>query len=212
MGFCKFSFTCKTRATHTPHRNSELSQWRNYKLRCRRVRSPTVRSRNYHPLNSICGVVFVADCVFEPRSGQPKDYKIGICCFSTKWAALTKKSKDGFARSHDNVSEWSNISTRGLFFRWVCTINLSTTTCKCIGLVQRGHHLIECILFSPWSMYSWKVALLMLENNHSLTQHREVCCFYVFHSTIEKSSSRGKCYLYLTMLNSHLLVWKKIIP
>jgi hypothetical protein len=25
---------------------------------------------------------------FEPRSGQTKDYKIGICCFSTKYAAL----------------------------------------------------------------------------------------------------------------------------
>jgi hypothetical protein len=25
---------------------------------------------------------------FEPQSGQPKDYKIGICCFSAKHAAL----------------------------------------------------------------------------------------------------------------------------
>jgi hypothetical protein len=31
---------------------------------------------------------------FEPRSGQTKDYKIGICCFSVKHAALTRKSKD----------------------------------------------------------------------------------------------------------------------
>jgi hypothetical protein len=30
---------------------------------------------------------------FEPRSGQTKDYKIGICCFSTKHAALTKKEQ-----------------------------------------------------------------------------------------------------------------------
>jgi hypothetical protein len=27
---------------------------------------------------------------FEPRSGQTKDYKIGICCFSAKHAALTR--------------------------------------------------------------------------------------------------------------------------
>ena len=26
---------------------------------------------------------------FEPRSGQTKDYKLGICCFSAKHAALT---------------------------------------------------------------------------------------------------------------------------
>jgi hypothetical protein len=31
---------------------------------------------------------------FEPLSGQAKDYKIGICCFSAKHAALRRKSKD----------------------------------------------------------------------------------------------------------------------
>jgi hypothetical protein len=35
--------------------------------------------------------VFVSSAVdrgFEPRSGQIKDYKIGMCCFSAKRAAL----------------------------------------------------------------------------------------------------------------------------
>jgi len=59
---------------------------------------------------------------FEPRSGQTKDYKIGICCFSTKHAALRRKSKDGLARNQDNVSEWSNMSTHGLLFQWASTI------------------------------------------------------------------------------------------
>ena len=36
---------------------------------------------------------------FEPRSGQTKDYKIGICCFSAKHAALMRKSKDWLARN-----------------------------------------------------------------------------------------------------------------
>jgi hypothetical protein len=31
---------------------------------------------------------------FEPRSGQTKDYKIGICSFSAKHAALRRKNKD----------------------------------------------------------------------------------------------------------------------
>ena len=44
---------------------------------------------------------------FEPRSGQTKDYKIGICCFSVKHAALRSKSKDCLAR---NQSEWSYMS------------------------------------------------------------------------------------------------------
>ena len=42
---------------------------------------------------------------FEPRSGQTKDYKIGICCFSTKHVALRRKSKDWLARNQNNVSE-----------------------------------------------------------------------------------------------------------
>ena len=45
------------------------------------------------------------ECGFEPRSGQTKDYKIGICCFSTKHAALRRKSKDWLTQNQDNVFE-----------------------------------------------------------------------------------------------------------
>ena len=54
---------------------------------------------------------------FEPRSGQSKDYKIGICCFSAKHAALRRKSKYWLVRNQNNVSEWSDIFTRGLLFQ-----------------------------------------------------------------------------------------------
>jgi hypothetical protein len=54
------------------------------------------------------------DCGVEPRSGQTKDYEIGICCFSANHAALRRKSKDWLARNQDNVSDWGNISTRRL--------------------------------------------------------------------------------------------------
>jgi hypothetical protein len=54
---------------------------------------------------------------FKPRSGQTKDYKIGICCFSAKHAALRRKSKDWLARNQNNVSEWSDMSTRELLFQ-----------------------------------------------------------------------------------------------
>ena len=47
----------------------------------------------------------VVDRGFEPRSGQTKDDKIGICCFSAKHAALRRKSKDWLSRNRDNVSE-----------------------------------------------------------------------------------------------------------
>ena len=59
----------------------------------------------------------VVDLGFEPRSGQTKDYEIGICCFSAKHAALRKKSKDRSSRNQNNVSEWSDMSTRGLLFQ-----------------------------------------------------------------------------------------------
>ena len=57
------------------------------------------------------------DRVFEPWSGQTKDYKIGICCFSAKHVALRRKSKDWLARNQNNVFEWNDMSTLGLFFQ-----------------------------------------------------------------------------------------------
>jgi hypothetical protein len=54
---------------------------------------------------------------FEPRSGQTNDYKIGICCFSAKHAALRRKSKDWMARNQNNVPEWSDMFPRGLLFQ-----------------------------------------------------------------------------------------------
>jgi hypothetical protein len=54
---------------------------------------------------------------FEPRSGQTKDYKIGICCFFAKHAALRRKSKDWLAWNQNNVFEWSDMSIRELLFQ-----------------------------------------------------------------------------------------------
>jgi hypothetical protein len=36
----------------------------------------------------------MVDREFEPRSGQTKNYKIDICCLSTKNVALNSKNKD----------------------------------------------------------------------------------------------------------------------
>ena len=51
---------------------------------------------------------------FESRSGQTKNYAIGVRYFSATHAALMRKSKDLFARNQDNVSEWGDISIRRL--------------------------------------------------------------------------------------------------
>jgi len=84
----------------------------------------------WNKINRIGGVMTsvlassAVDREFEPRSGQTKDYKIGICWFSAKHAALRGKSKDWLARNQNNVSEWSDMSTRGLLFQGASTIKI----------------------------------------------------------------------------------------
>ena len=51
------------------------------------------------------------------RSGQTKDYAIGICCVSAKHAALRRKSREWFSRNLNNVSVRNDMSTRGLLFQ-----------------------------------------------------------------------------------------------
>jgi hypothetical protein len=59
----------------------------------------------------------VVDRDFEPQSGQTKDYRFGIGCFSAKHAALKRQSKDWLSGNQDNVCEWGAISIRGLSFQ-----------------------------------------------------------------------------------------------
>jgi hypothetical protein len=72
-------------------------------------------------MNRICGVMVsvlassVIDRGVESRSAQTKDYKTDICCFYANHAALRRKSKDWLARNQNNVSEWSDMSIRGLY-------------------------------------------------------------------------------------------------
>ena len=69
-------------------------------------------------VNRICGVMIsmlASSTVgrgFDSRTGQTKDYAIGICYFSTKHAALRRKSKDCLVRNQDNLSEWGDMSIR----------------------------------------------------------------------------------------------------
>jgi hypothetical protein len=79
----------------------------------------------YKTLHNRIGGVLVSvlaasgeDREFLPRSSETKDYKIGICCFSTKHAAaLRRKSKDWLALNQNNVYEWSDMSTSRLMFQ-----------------------------------------------------------------------------------------------
>ena len=57
-----------------------------------------------------------ADREFDFRSGQTRNYAIGICCFFSRHTVLMSKSKDWLVRNQD-VSEWSDMSTCGLVFQ-----------------------------------------------------------------------------------------------
>ena len=67
-------------------------------------------------MNRIGGVMVsmlamsAVDRGFEPRSGQAKNYQIGVCFFSAMHAALRRTRKDWLARNQENVSEWDDMS------------------------------------------------------------------------------------------------------
>jgi hypothetical protein len=61
---------------------------------------------------------------FEPRSGQTKDNKIGISCFSAKHTNLRRKSKDWLAQNKNKVFKWSDMFTSWLLFQWASTIKI----------------------------------------------------------------------------------------
>ena len=83
--------------------------------------SVTTKYQSYHlfynamtRIGDVMVIVFASSAVdrgFEPWLGQTKDYKIGICCFSAKNAALRSKNKDWLVRNQNNVSEWSDART-----------------------------------------------------------------------------------------------------
>ena len=111
---------------------------------------------------------------FEPWSGQTKDYKIGICCFSANPASLRRKNKDWLAVNQDNVSELGNMSMCGLF-QWASTIKIQLSLFRRPGSSTK---------WASWSfywkltcssyLYRWKIAELALNNNHSLSQVQEI--------------------------------------
>ena len=123
--------------------------------------------------NRISGVMVsvlassVVDRGFEPLSGQTKDYEIGICCFSAKHTALRRKSKDWFARNQDNVSKWGDMFICGLLLQWASTIK---SNLMCWSSTKRSLSSHGMYLFL--SLYGLEISHLLLNNNHSLTQHK----------------------------------------
>jgi hypothetical protein len=64
----------------------------------------TTKVVSSNPVHSKVFASRAVDRGFKPRSGQTKDYKIGICCFFANHTASRRKSKDWLAQNQDNVS------------------------------------------------------------------------------------------------------------
>jgi uncharacterized membrane protein required for colicin V production len=83
------------------------------------MRASSAVDSGFERLNRIGGAMVsmlassAVDSGFDPRSDQPNTRN----CFSTKHAALRRKSKDYLDQNPDNVSEWSDISTCGVLFQ-----------------------------------------------------------------------------------------------
>ena len=128
----------------------------------------------YNIFKCICGVIIsllalnVVDRGFEPHLGQTKYYIINICCYSAEHATLKGKNKDCLVRNQDNMSDWSDMSTRRLLFQWTSTIKIQLSMlvfykADIIIIII----LLKCNLFLPW--YDWKISHLALNNNYSIT-------------------------------------------
>jgi hypothetical protein len=67
-------------------------------------------------------MVIVLDCSevdrgFDSRSDQTKDYEMCFCCFFDNHSALNSQSNDWMDWNQNDVSEWSDMSTRRLSFQ-----------------------------------------------------------------------------------------------
>jgi hypothetical protein len=67
-------------------------------------------------IGGVMDSVLVSSAV-DRGSGSNQRLQNCISCFSAKHTALKKKSKDCLARNQDNVSEYDDMSIRGLLFQ-----------------------------------------------------------------------------------------------
>jgi hypothetical protein len=95
--------------------DADLRNW--HRFESRRLSESII----YNDISGVMVSVLASSAVarwFEHLSGQTKDYKIGICCFSAKRTALRSKSKDWLTQNQDNVSEWGDITVVSMSWPW----------------------------------------------------------------------------------------------
>ena len=145
--------------------------------------------------NSIGGVIVIVlapsavDRGFDPRSGQTKDYKSGICCFSAKYAALRRKNTDWLARNQGNVSKWRDMSIHGLFFQLTSTIKIQLSTKRTSSSCHQLH--INCFIRMLYKQRYRSDINWQISNN----QHYFVwVCHILWWRQTSVHWSNGKCF------------------
>ena len=71
------------------------------------------------------------------RSGQIKGKTHGICCFYSMYAVRNEQEQRLVARNRNIVSEWSDMSTRGLMLQRASSTKIQQSV---FDLIQIGHH------------------------------------------------------------------------
>jgi hypothetical protein len=74
--------------------------------------------------NGLCATLEYGISLVRVPIWSNLDYEIGICCLSAHHVAIKWKSKDWLARNQDNMSEWNDMSIRGLLFQWDSIISI----------------------------------------------------------------------------------------
>ena len=138
----------------------------------------------------------VVESGFEPRSSQTKDYKIGICCFSAKHAALRRKGKDWLTQNQNNVSEWGYMSICRLLFhspRFLCRLT-ALISCCCRSTSEGDTYGKQRICFSnsgsahfhiSWLSDFIFFALIYLENILLQSDFSFIVCIDIINVNIE---------------------------
>jgi hypothetical protein len=92
----------------------------------------------------------VVDREFQSRSGQIKDCKIYICCFSSKNTVFRSKIKYWLPLNQNKASEWSDMSTCWICFLVIhCFSNCLTFAITLSNLLHIMRFICLCILNLP---------------------------------------------------------------
>jgi hypothetical protein len=115
----------------------------------------------------------IVDPGLEPRSGQTKVYKIGICCFSAKHAALRRKSKDWLARNQNNVSADCCFTMKSISACWFSTMQTSSSSSSSHWKLTCSRHDIAEKLLN-WRKQQWLTHLMFRSLKFSALSNKTI--------------------------------------